>query len=149
MIRSYKNYRKYEIASLHWRLPQRHQCNMTGDQGWCSLSNSVIKNQQFPFLLIRTEIEPAEENLELRTEISKSKPILTNAKELSWRWKSLIRSAIEQENKIWIIRTLLFFCVATSQKWFLARLSESGTSVTSLGLAQLPVIVSRPQAGSE
>ena len=28
-------------------------------------------------------------------------------------------------------------------------LSESGTSVTSPGLAQLPVIVSRPQAGSE
>ena len=56
---------------------------MRGDHGQCSLSNSGIKNQQFPFLLIRTEIEPAEENSKIRTEISKSKPKVMSEKEFS------------------------------------------------------------------
>ena len=33
---------------------------------------------------------------------------------------------LNQENNIWIIRTLLSFCVATNQKWFLARLPVFG-----------------------
>ena len=38
-------------------------CTMRGDHRRYFLSNSFIKNQRFPLLLIRTETKPAEENL--------------------------------------------------------------------------------------
>ena len=45
---------------------QPRLCTMRGDHRQYFLSNSAIKNQQFPFLLIRTETKPAEENLRIK-----------------------------------------------------------------------------------
>ena len=41
-------------------------CTMRGDHRRYFLANSVIKNQRFPLLLIRTETKPAEENLRIK-----------------------------------------------------------------------------------
>ena len=45
---------------------QPRLCIMRGDHRQYFLSNSPIKDQQFPFLLIRTETKPAEENLRIK-----------------------------------------------------------------------------------
>ena len=39
---------------------------MEGDLRQYSVSNSIMKNLQFSFLIIRTEIEPKEENLRIK-----------------------------------------------------------------------------------
>ena len=46
-------------------------CTMRGDHRRYFLSNSVIKNQQFP-LLIRTETKPAKENLRIKNKTQKN-----------------------------------------------------------------------------
>jgi len=40
---------------------------MGGDLRQYSVSNYIMKNLQFPFLIIRTEIEPTEENLRIES----------------------------------------------------------------------------------
>ena len=45
---------------------------MRGDHRRYFLLNSVIKNQRFPFLLIRTETKPAEENLIIKNKTQKN-----------------------------------------------------------------------------
>ena len=47
-------------------------CTMRGDNRQYFLLNSVIKNQRFPFLLIRTEIKLAEENLRIKNKTQKN-----------------------------------------------------------------------------
>ena len=47
-------------------------CAMRGDHRRYFLLNSVIKNQRFPFLLIRTETKPAEENLRIKNKTQKN-----------------------------------------------------------------------------
>ena len=78
---------------------------------------SFVKNQRFPFLLIRTETKPAEENLRIKNKTQR------NLFDAESHWSE---PQLNQENNIWIIRTLLSFCVATSQKWSLARLPVFG-----------------------
>ena len=47
-------------------------CAMRGDHRRHFLLNSVIKNQRFPFLLIRTETKLAEENLRIKNKTQKN-----------------------------------------------------------------------------
>ena len=47
-------------------------CTMRGDHRRYFLSNSVIKNQRFPLLLIRTETKPARENLRIKNKTQKN-----------------------------------------------------------------------------
>ena len=56
---------KYELRKKENEM-QPQLCTMKGDHRQYFLSNSAIKNQQFPFLLIRTETKPAEENLRIK-----------------------------------------------------------------------------------
>ena len=45
---------------------QPRLCTMRGDHRQYLFSNYFVKNQRFPFLLIRTETKPAEENLRIK-----------------------------------------------------------------------------------
>ena len=47
-------------------------CAMRGDHRRYFLSNSFIKNQRFPLLLIRTETKPAEENLRIKNKMQRN-----------------------------------------------------------------------------
>ena len=47
-------------------------CAMRGDHRPYFFSNSVIKNQRFPLLLIRTETKLAEENLRIKNKTQKN-----------------------------------------------------------------------------
>ena len=47
-------------------------CAMRGDHRRYFLSNSFIKNQRFPLLLIRTETKPAEENLRIKNKTQRN-----------------------------------------------------------------------------
>ena len=48
------------------RTPEARLILMGGDLRQYSVSNSIMKNLQFSFLNIRTEIEPTEENLRIK-----------------------------------------------------------------------------------
>ena len=45
---------------------------MRGDHRQYFLSNSFVKNQRFPFILIRTETKPAEENLRIKNKTQRN-----------------------------------------------------------------------------
>ena len=47
-------------------------CTMRGDNRQYFLLNSVIKNQRFPFLLIRTETKLAEEKFRIKNKTQKN-----------------------------------------------------------------------------
>ena len=106
--------------SMNWERRKtkfNHGFVLRGDHRQCLFSNSFVKNQRFPFLLIRTETKLAEENLRIKNTTQR------NLVDAESHWSE---SQLNQENNILIIRTLLSFCVATNQKWFLARLPVFG-----------------------
>ena len=88
---------------------QPRLCTMRGDHRQYFLSNSFVKNQRFPFILIRIETKPAEENLRIKKKTQR------NLVDTESHWSE---PQLNQDNNIWIIRTLLSFCVATNHKWF-------------------------------